>query len=54
MGDSCPIADYREHPQRYERKPTCNKCGLYMGCEDCYFMRNDHCCVNEILEIEKR
>lgn len=51
---SCPIADCREHPQRYDYIPTCNGCGLYRGCEDCYFMRDNHCSVNEMLEKEKR
>lgn len=51
---SCPIADYKEHPQKYDYKPTCNGCGLYKGCEDCYFMRDNHCSVNEMLEKEKR
>ena len=46
---SCPIADYRVHPQTYDcKQPTCSECGLYKGCEDCYFFCDNHCSVNEM------
>lgn len=33
----CPIALYNEDFTLFERKPSCDDCFYYKGCEDCAF-----------------
>ena len=39
----CPIALYNEDFTMFERKPSCNDCFYYEGCEDCCFKGTDMC-----------
>ena len=40
---NCPIALYYEDFTIFERKPTCENCFYYKGCEDCIFENTDMC-----------
>lgn len=39
----CPIALYNEDSTMFERKPSCNDCFYYKGCEDCCFYETEMC-----------
>ena len=43
LNGSCPITMYRRHYKTYERRPTCEDCLYYKGCEDCCFENTDMC-----------
>lgn len=47
VNGNCPKALYNDEYLLYvdiygtTKKPNCNNCGYYKGCEDCYFSGND-------------
>ena len=43
VGGHCPIALYNEDFTMFERKPSCDDCPYYKGCEDCY-LKGEDCC----------
>lgn len=47
VNGNCPIALYNEDSTLFEKKPTCNNCYYYKGCEDCYFSDTEDCYIND-------
>ena len=43
LNGNCPITLYYENSTQFERRPTCENCFYYKGCENCIFKNSDLC-----------